>query len=545
VLRHIPVTAIAKKKNSVISAALAVALLVTATLLAYLPALRGGFIFDDNVFLTDNRLIHASDGLSRLWFSREAADYWPVTSSTLWLEWRLWGMNAAGYHATNVGLHIVEVLLLWAVLRRLGLPGAFFAAGVFALHPVNAESVVWITERKNLMAMLFYLLSIFWFAGQTRAGDGLSLCAFALAMLSKSSVVILPLVLFGIVAWNHRPGARDFRRLSPFFLVAVGLALFQTRFSTLLGAAEIQPLGYLSRLLRAGAVVWFYAGKALWPANLCFDYGPWTVRPGDLRWWLPLAAALAATAGLWCYRRTWSRPALFAWGYFCLALVPVMGFGEVGFMRYSPVSGHFTHLAMVGMAALAGAGWARLTAGEAGGRFHRFLRPFLIGVAATAFVILGILTWRQCRIYSDAETLYRDTLVRNPSSWIAHTNLGVMLYTSGQIEPAITHLEDAVRLQPDFAESRNDLGIAFYKAGRLAEAMLQYGEALRLRPDFYQAHNNLGAALARAGRLSEAIEQFQEALRIEPGYHEAQLNLARAGKIKDGGISPLEIRRIP
>jgi hypothetical protein len=545
VFRHIPLTTAADEKKPGVPAGLAVALLAMATLLAYLPALRGGFIFDDNVFLTGNPLIHAPDGLGRFWFGREAADYWPVTSSTLWLEWRLWGMNAAGYHATNVILHIVEVLLLWAVLRRLGLPGAFLAAGVFALHPVNAESVAWITERKNLMAMLFYLLTIFWFTGETRAGYWLSLSAFALAMLSKSSVVILPPVLLGIMAWKHRPDARDFRLLAPFFLVAAGLTLFQTQFSTVLGAAEIQPLGYLARLLRAGAVVWFYAGKAFWPANLCFDYGPWTVRPGDLRWWLPLAAALATTAVLWRYRRTWSRPALFAWAYFCLALVPVMGLAEVGFMRYSPVSGHFSHLAMVGVAALAGAGWARLMAGEAGGRFHRFLRPFLMGVTVTVFVILGALTWRQSRIYSDAGILYRDTLARNPSSWIAHTNLGVMLCESGQIDAAIAHLEEAVRLKPDYAESRNDLGIAFYQAGRLAEAMLQYGEALRLRPDFYQARNNLGAALARAGKLSEAIEQFKEALRIEPGYREAQLNLARAGEIEGRGISPLGNENIP
>ncbi len=543
--RQIPLTTVAEEKKPGIPAALAAALLVLATLLAYLPALHGGFIFDDNVFLTDNALIRASDGLGRFWFSREAADYWPVTSSTLWLEWRLWGMDAAGYHATNVMLHIGEVLLLWAVLRRLGLPGAFLAAWVFALHPVNAESVAWITERKNLMAMLFYLLSIFWFIGQARASYWLSLSAFALAMLSKSSVMILPLVLLGIVAWNRRPDARDFRRLSPFFLVAAGLTLFQMQFSTVLGAAEIQPLEYLARLLRVGAVVWFYVGKAFWPANLCFDYGPWTVRLGDLRWWLPLAAALATTVVLWRYRRTWSRPALFAWGYFCLALVPVMGFAEVGFMRYSPVSGHFSHLAMVGVAALAGAGWARLMAGEASGRFHRFRRVVLIGAAVAVFAILGTLTWRQSRVYSDAETLYRDTLARNPSSWIAHTNLGVMLYTSGQIEPAIAHLEEAVGLQPNFAESRNDLGIAFYKAGRLAEAILQYGEALRLRPDFYQAHNNLGAALARSGRLSAAIEQFKEALRIEPGYRDAELNLARAEKIEGGGISSLGKENIP
>ncbi|HTB81596.1 MAG TPA: tetratricopeptide repeat protein [Opitutaceae bacterium] len=533
-------TTTVEEKRPGIPAAVAVALLVMATLLAYFPALHGGFIFDDNVFLTGNPLIHAPDGLRRLWFSREAADYWPVTSSTLWLEWRLWGLNATGYHATNVVLHIVEVLLLWAVLRRLGLPGSFLAACVFALHPVNAESVAWITERKNLMAMLFYLLSIFCFTGRTRAGYWLSLLAFTLAMLSKGSVVILPLVLLGIVAWDHCPVARDWRRLLPFFLLAAGLALFEAQFSTVLGPAEIQPSSYLLRLLRAGAVVWFYAGKAFWPVNLCFDYGLWHVHPDNLGWWLPLVAAAVTTALLWHYRRSWSRPALFAWGYFCVTLIPVMGLAEVGFMRYSPVSDHFSHLALIGVAAFAGAGWVRL-AGEAGGLW----RAFIIGATVTVFTLFGILTWRQSRVYSDAGTLYRATLMRNPSSWIAHTNLGVMLYESGQVEPAITHLEEAVWLEPDFAESRNDLGIAFYRAGRLPEAMVQYDEALRLRPDFYQVRNNLGAALARAGRLPEAVEQFEAALRIEPNYNEARFNLARAEEIEDEHVSPAGGRHAP
>jgi tetratricopeptide (TPR) repeat protein len=405
---------------------------------------------------------------------------------------------------------------------------------------MNAESVVWITERKNLMAMLFYLLSIFWFTSRARAGYGLSLFAFTLAMLSKGSAVILPLVLLGIVAWDHRLTARDGRRLLPFFLLAVGLTLFEAQFSTILGPGEIQSLDYLPRLLRAGAVIWFYAGKTLWPANLCFDYGPWIVRPGNLEWWLPLVAALATTALLWHYRQSWSRPALFAWGYFCVALLPVMGFAEVGFMRYSPVSDHFSHLALAGVAAAAGAAWARL-AGEADG----LRRTFLIGATMAVFALFGVLTWRQSQVYADAATLYRDTLVRNPSSWIAHTNLGVMLYESGQVEPAITHLKEAVRLKPDFAESRNDLGIAFYRGGRLADAMVQYDEALRLRPDFYQVRNNLGAALAQAGRLPEAVEQFEEALRIEPDYGEARLNLTRAEEIEDQDVSSAGSSPIP
>jgi len=503
-------------------------------MLAYLPALHGGFIFDDNVFLTANPLIQAPDGLLRLWFGHEAADYWPVTSSTLWLEWRLWGLNAAGYHATNLILHVAEVLLFWALLRRLQIPGAFFAALLFGLHPVNAETVAWITERKNLMAMLFFLLSIFWFAGGRRSGYWLSLAAFALAMLSKGSVVVLPLILLGLLAWRRRLTAPGLARLAPFFLVAGALAFYEAQFSTVLTPDKMQSLNFLGRVLRAGAAVWFYLGKTVWPANLCFDYGQWSVQSADFRWWLPLAATLVATAVLWHWRRSWGRAPLFGWGYFCVALAPALGLIEVGFMQYSPVSNVYAHLALLGVTALAGAGWARLDAALSPGAVSG-VRYFLNGAAAAVAGGLAVLTWQQAGVYSDATALYRDTVARNPSSWAAHTNLGVMLYESDQVAPAIMHLEKAVRLKPDFPEARNDLGNAYFKARRPADAMLQYEEALRLWPGYCEAHNNLGAVLAASGRLSEAIAQFKAALQIDPDNPDARQNLDHALAIERDG----------
>ena len=531
--RH-SLTTRAAGKSLEIPAAWVALFLAAATVLACLPALHGGFIFDDNVFLTNNPLIHASDGLRRFWFTREAADYWPVTSSSLWLEWRLWGMNAAGYHATNVVLHVANVLLFWAVLRRLGVPGAFFGALLFALHPMVAESAAWITERKNLLAMLFFLLSVFWFIGGRRTGYGLSLATFVLAMLSKGSVVVLPLVLLGVIAWRRRPAMWDFIRLAPFFLIATGLAYYESKFSTVLTSDLMQPLSLLGRLLRAGAIIWFYVGKALWPANLCFDYGQWNVQTAEPRWWLPLAATLAVTAVLWRYRRSWSRPALFGWAYFCVALLPAMGFAEVGFMRYSPVSNVYAHLALLGMAALGGAGWARL-AETVRTKYGRRSLAFLVGATAATAAALGALTWTQCRIYSDAITLYRDTIARNPSSWASHTNLGVLLFEAGDLVPAIAHLEKAVQIKPGYPEAHNDLGNAYFKARRLGDAMLQYQEAVRLWPGYCDAHNNLGAALAVAGQLPEAIAQFQKALEIDPHFHNAQINLAKAQKMEHAG----------
>ncbi len=508
------------------------AALIVITLLAYFPVFRGGFIFDDNVFLTENPLIAASDGLRRFWFSREALDYWPVTSSTLWLEWRVWGTNAAGYHATNLALHIGEVLLLWALLRRLKIPGAFFGALLFAVHPLNAESVAWITQRKNLMGLLFFLLSLHGFLSGRRPGYWLAVICFALAMLSKGSTVILPVVLLGIVLWQRRPTTEDILRLAPFFVVAVGLAGFEATFSTLDEPIATQPAQLVVRGLRASAVIWFYFAKAIWPTNLSFDYGLWKIDPLDARWWLPLVAALALTWGLWRFRRSGSRAALFAWGYFCIALLPVMGFAEVGFMRYSPVSNHYAHLALIGLAALAGAGLAR---GEE--RLARAEPPWKIpraafwGAGMILGGMLGVLTWRQCTIYADGERLYRDTLARNPSSALAHTNLGVILTLSGRFDEALGELQAAVKLTPASAKAHDDLGVALYRLGRIAEAIREYREAVRLEPEFFEAHNNLGAAFARAGRLPEAITEFQESLRLNPDYTNARTNLERAEKL--------------
>jgi tetratricopeptide (TPR) repeat protein len=516
------------------------ALLVVVTLVAYLPVLRAGFVWDDDTFLTQNPLIKAADGLRRFWATTEATDYWPVTSTTLWVEWRLWGMHAIGYHATNLLFHVAECLFLWRILTLLRIPGAFLASLIFAVHPVNVESVAWIAERKNLVAMLFFLASIFCFIKKetappapARSGFGesgqawywLSLASFILALLSKGSVATLPLVLLGIVAWRRKVGARDFFLLLPFFLAAVVFAALNVWFQGHGSDEAIRNAGPLERILAAGGVIWFYLYKAIWPLNLIFVYPQWHVDPADWRWWLPLLSAVAVTIIL--LRSAIAKnengalrsPLLAAWLYFCVMLVPVMGLANVYFMKYSLVADHYEHLALVGVAALAGAAWAR----------WQFRGS--VAVAAAAACVLAGLTWRQCLNYRDAETLYRATIASNPSSWMAHNNLGnLLLDMPGRQKDAIAEYEEALRLRPDLAEMHNNLGQVWSKMpGRLNDAINQLEEALRLRPDYAGAHNNMGNALAKVpGRLNDAIAQFEEALRLNPGYAEAHNNLGIA-----------------
>jgi tetratricopeptide (TPR) repeat protein len=587
------------------------ALLAIVAGIAYLPMLHNGFVWDDDTFLTKNPLIKAPDGLFRFWFSTQPSDYWPVTSSTLWVEWRLWGMHAVGYHATNLLLHITEGLMLWSILRRLRVPGAYLAALLFVVHPVNVESVAWIAQRKNLMAMLFYLLSIHCFL-RTRWSDptpgrlldsvagpaprsrvappgdlvmyGLSLLAFILALLSKGSVAPLPVVFLGIIAWRRQATSRDILKLAPFFLVAVVLIGVNVWFQTHGWTGVIRHANGLQRLLGAGAVVWFYLSKALLPVGLVFVYPQWVVSAGNPLWWLPLLAAIGLTALLWTRLRSLSpvtpsaarnppaaadqipryarndriakgeiwRGAFFAWLYFGAMLLPVMGFTDVYFMRYSLVADHYQHLAIIGVLALAAAAWAQW-AGE----------PRLkLALAAGAVAALAVLTWRQCGMYRDTATLYRVTLEKNPDCWMVYNNQGLLETAAGQPEKArqdfdralqlnphfyeasvsvgnsdlaqgrpqeaLAHYAQALRDNPDYPEGYYSLGRALQSVGQTAEAIPAYERALRLRPDYPDAENNLGIALADSGRISDAVIHYQKAMQLDPAYPEAPYNLGNA-----------------
>ena len=395
-------------------------LLAGLTFLAYLPSLNGGFIFDDKILLTENPLIKASDGLFRLWCTREGPDYWPVTYTTFWLEWRLWGMHSLGYHAVNVVLHIFCCFLIWVILRKLSLPGAFLAVLIFAVHPVNVESVAWIAQRKNLVAMLFLLLSILCYSKseaqvpQLRRGMNrwywLSLLAFLLAMLSKVSVVVLPLLLLGIICWQRKVTRGDLLRIAPFMAIAVILTGVNVWFQTHGTGAAFRNVSWGIRLLGAGGVVWFYLYKAVFPLDLAFVYPQWQIQVDNPLWWLPLLAAAIVTGVLWRYRNGWGRPFLFAWGFFCVALMPVMGFIDASFMEFSLVADHYQHLALIAVIVLAAALWSVWR--DRAGKIARGAMNFL---AVGVIVILALQTWRENGNYRNEITLYEATLAKNPT----------------------------------------------------------------------------------------------------------------------------------
>ena len=502
-------------------------LIILLTVVAYVPAMRGGFIWDDGLLISENRTVRASDGLYRFWFTTEAPDYYPLAWSLWWLEWRLWGDSTTGYHVVNVLLHAVNAVLVWIILRHLKIPGAWLAGLLFAVHPVNVATVAWISEQKNTLSMLFYAVAILLYLRFDEDGRwrwyGLSLAAFLLALLSKSAVVMLPVVLLGCVWWTRgKVRWKDFLRCGPFFglSLVLGLVTIWFQYHQALGGYTIRAASFPSRLAAAGWVPWFYLYKALLPLNLTVIYPKWQIDASRWVSYLPGIILVGCLIVFWWRRKTWGRPLLFGLGYFVVMLFPVLGFFDQGFYQFSLVADHWQYCSIVGAIALS------VAAGEMIFRRMGEQRRCLGTVAGMAvLMVLAVATWRRGHVYADEETLWRDNVAKNPNAWLAHHNLGIALGQAGRIQEAIWHWEQALRIKPDYARTHYNLGIALGQVGKLADAIAHYEQALRIKLDYAEAHNSLGAALWQAGRIQEAIGHYEQALRIKPDYAEAHNNL--------------------
>ena len=530
-------------------------LLSAAVLIAYLPALKGDFIWDDEAHVTRPAL-QSLDGLRRIWFDLGATQqYYPVLHSAFWLEHRLWGDLPAFYHLANVLLHAAAACLFALVLRRLLKPAiagaAWLAALLFALHPVCVESVAWVSEEKNTLSTVFYLLAGWAYlrwreerrppeaespARGNFAGWPLYVAAtgfFALGLMSKSVTASLPAALLVVFWW--RQGRIDWRRdvapLIPWFVIGACAGLFtawvERRY---VGASGSDfDLSLAQRGLLACRVVWFYLGKLFWPADLVFIYPRWRVAAGP--GWIACAVALAAlVCALWLVRGK-TRGPLAALLFFVGSLFPALGFLNVYPFIFSFVADHWQYLASLGVFTLSASGlWAAVAALSAR------LRPVGFAVLAVLAAGLGSLTWRQCGAYRNPETVWRATLGRNPDSWMAHGNLGQLIQADGRLAEAESHYLTALRLRPNYGEAHNNYGVLLYWEGRLPEAMEQYREALRLHPGYVRAASNLGSALMKSGRIEESIATLREVLRSAPDFVDAINNL---------GASYVSAGRIP
>jgi len=509
------------------------ALLLCATLAAYLPALNGELVWDDDGHVTKPAL-QSLGGLWRIWFEVGATQqYYPMLHSAFWIEHRLWGDAVLGYHLTNVLLHVTAACLVVWIMRQLALPGAWFAGFLFALHPVCVEAVAWIAEQKSTLSAVFYLgAAITYLRFDETRRKTLYFCAlglFALALLSKTVTATLPAALLLVFWWQRKriSWQRDVRPLLPWFALGIAAGLTTAWVERRYVAAEGPDfaLTRLQRCLLASRAIFFYLGKLVWPVDLTFTYPRWTLDAGAWPQYCFPLGVLAIAAGLWLWSRRQRGP-LAAFLFFAGTLFPALGFFNVYPFIFSYVADHFQYLASLGVIVPVAFGQT-LAAGRipVGARWMAPLARILL------LAVLGTLTWRQSAMYRDSETLYRTTLLRNPGSWMAHNNLGsILAKTPDRGLEAIAEFEAALRIRPDYAEAHNNLGNVLEKMpGRLPEAVTHLQAALRGRPGEAAIHNNLGSVLAKIpGRLPEAIAEYEAALRIDSNFVYAHNNLGIA-----------------
>jgi len=524
--------AVAAKRPNVDRLLLAgAAVIVLITLAAYIPAIRGGFIWDDNDYLTENPLITAPDGLAKIWFSTDqTSQYFPLVYTTFRVEHAIWGMNPLGYHLVNVLFHIGNALLLWLILRRLSIRGAWLAAAIFALHPVQVESVAWITERKNVLSTAFSLLALLISLRFMDSERGwrkaylLGLMLYMLALFAKTTACTLPAAIL-VIHWlrGRKIGLREIARVIPFLALGVGMGLLSiwwehNRQGTF-GAEFL--LSFPQRLIIASRVLWFYLGKLILPTKLAFSYPKWDVNPANPVQYGWLLGCIAGAFLLWRFRKS-AKGAIAATVFFVATLAPMLGFINLYTFRYTFVADHYQYVACIGPIALfawlISRGWANRNLDQA----TRYVLPTLI------LVVLAILTWNQARVYTDSESLWRDVLAKNPASWLGHNNLANLLTRRGDTEEGMPHYYEALKLNPDFAEGHLNLGIVLEGTGKYAAAVEQYERAIEIAPDWADAHYDMGVVLGKMHRLDAAIWHYERAVEIRPEYVEAHDNLGVA-----------------
>jgi protein O-mannosyl-transferase len=522
-------------------------------LVVYLPSLSSGFIWDDDDYVTENGTLRSLSGLRQIWLEPAATpQYYPVVFTTFWIEHHLWGLNPAGYHLVNAVLHAANAVGVWLILRRLALPGAWFAAALFGLHPVHVESVAWVTERKNLLSAAFYLLALWQFLGWVEASGAEAdrsdlrrslrssvggFCFFVASLLSKSVTCSLPAVLL-LLRWWKAGGIRlrEIGPLVPLFVVG-GVLAFNTAW---LERAHVGASGdafswsAAERFLIAGRAFWTYAITLAWPIDLSFVYARWTVQSANAWAWAIALGALAVPLAVAVRQRCFSGP-LVALLCFGGTLLPALGFFNIFPMRYAFVADHYQYLASLGLLTLVAAWWLRpQPAGHWNWRSPSPAR-LAIGVrrAVASVVLLGLacLTWQRQSVFHDSWALWSQTLAKNPTSMIANIQMGRLASSRKDFAAAERYLRDGLRYRTDDLEThefQTNLAHALSAQGRRDEAAEEFQKALARKPDYPEALNGLANVLARQRDYAAAIDLYHKSLAGQPGNTIIRTNLANA-----------------
>ena len=533
-------------------------LLIFVTVIAFSEVRNHGFVdYDDGLYVYENQLVQ--QGLT--WnsvvgaFARLHLGFWfPLTWLSFMFDYEVYGLSPGGYHVTNVLLHVANTLLLFFILRRM--TGAVwrsaFAAALFALHPLRVESVVWVTERKDMLSTFFWMLTLvsyFRYVMAPKTGKYLLvILCFASALMAKPMVVTLPFVLLLLDYWplerfafrKERRLETDEVRLQAFerptvlrlFLEKVPLILLSIAFSmvTLVGqrrdgslvSLESFPIG--TRLANALVSYVSYVRKMIWPHDLAVYYP----HPGHgIAMWQVVGAALfLGGMSVFVTRAGRRHPYLVVgWLWYLGTLVPVIGLAQSGFQA---MADRFTYIPLVGLFIAIAWGANALVARW---KVHRVVPGALAGLWLPALMLC---TFSQVRHWKESATLFQHTLSVTANNYYIHRNMGLVLTGQGRLDEAISHFREAVRIKPDFAEVHSNIGVVLVRQGRIEEAIRHYRKALEIKPDFVEVKYNMGTALVRQGRLEEATAYFSSALQTKPDFAEAHFGLglvqARKGK---------------
>ena len=500
-------------------------------LVSYLPAmLWGDFVWDDLV-MAATPAVRDTSGLRQIWFSpadiQAEGHYWPLVYTTFWLQHKLWGFTPAGYHVVNVLLHLANTLLLWRIMRRLAVPGAWVVAAVFAVHPVHVESVAWVIELKDVLSGLCYLAAAWaWirFAGEPRPGRYLgALGLYGAGMLAKSVVVTLPVALLIWQWWKRgRVTVTDLLRMTPFLVVGAVISVLDLTFNRSRG---VGGYGYslIERVLIAARAVWFYIGKLMWPVDLGAIYPHWDVTARDPWGWGAVAAAVGVVATLWFLRRRIGRGSLAGVLFFGVTVAPTLGFVDYHFMLFSFVADRYQYLASIGITAVVVGAVARaVSRAQAASKLWNETPKGV--VTATLLVILGILTWQQASLYRDGISFFNHIIAHNYQAREAHLNLGSALLRWNRLEEALAAYRVAEEQRPEDCKPPYGAAIALHHMDRTDEAEAGYLRALQLCPHYAAALADLGKLRLDQQRYQDALRLSQAAINLDPNSATAWAN---------------------
>ena len=524
--------------------------LIVVTFAVFWQVNQYNFInFDDPGYVTENSHIQSGftlDGF-RWAFSTKDSGLWnPLVWLSLMFDYQLHGLNAGGYHLTNLILHVMSALLLFWLFNRM--TGAIwksaFVAAIFALHPLHVESVAWIAERKDVLSAFFWMLTLCLYVYYTEKPVIrrylLVLLCFTCALMSKPMVITLPIVMILLDYWPLDRLQSDKKKLSetkiagiiplwqlkekiPFFIlsaVMVIITLYNPNTHDMSDTRDLQHYSLISRLANAPVAFVTYLEKTFWPHNMAVFY-PFS---DQIPLWQVLGASLLilviSVAVIIMMKRL---PYLFTgWMWYAITIAPVIGIIQISITAPYAMADRYHYLPSIGLAVMMAWGIPALIKSEA-------IRKKLLFPAGIFFLgIISFISWNQCGYWKNSATLFYHALQVTKDNALAHHSFGLSLFKKGKIEEAIDHFNEAIRLKPDYAGAYYNRGIAYGKLGQHQRAIEGYTEAILLKPDDADAYNNRGNAYAELGQNQRAIEDYTEAIRLKPDDADAYNNRGNA-----------------